>query len=463
LRPRLLIFFVPLLLLAAILAITQESQGEDNSLDDPALSELLSEFEDGEEALPEWEPPFPPRWFRSNAGGMALEETPSRLAAMRNKYALVIDYLPPDELEPRLLPFFQDGYDVEIRILYEQGKESRKQWLFRDGEGTVRLNAVFKPPVEESDGPVEPDEPVELAEPVEIEEAIEAPQADEMSEELIAAHEDIEDTSDEAEAVEFLAADIEMMPVEEPPVVMSNKDALRSVGFIEIFNEKNQIVEDRWLFEDDSAIQTLYFYNRNVLIKAEAREIAPDSSRTAMYTDTFRYNRSFSLRYVERAYHEDVTEQQPVRLTFPYRVLEAASDSNFLSEKLFVGSDFLGSVSVREGFRMVYETDSRGRILVQTLLGSDDEEVWTLVNTWAGDRIVAALKKEGDDEKLTEYEYDDAGNRVLQRDISNGVLERLVHTEGSKETEELYMNGIVVLKAYWEDGRKIREERVRRR
>jgi hypothetical protein len=34
---------------------------------------------------------------------------------------------------------------------------------------------------------------------------------------------------------------------------------------------------------------------------------------------------------------------------------------------------------------------------------------------------------------------------------------------GSKETEELYMDGVMVIRAFWEEGRKISEERVRRR
>jgi len=38
-----------------------------------------------------------------------------------------------------------------------------------------------------------------------------------------------------------------------------------------------------------------------------------------------------------------------------------------------------------------------------------------------------------------------------------------VFTKGDEETEELYMDGVVVLRAYWEKGVKIKEEQVRRR
>jgi len=64
---------------------------------------------------------------------------------------------------------------------------------------------------------------------------------------------------------------------------------------------------------------------------------------------------------------------------------------------------------------------------------------------------------------LSEYDYDGSGNRIAQRDYRNGVMERHIVIDGDNETEELYLNGIVVLRAYWENGRKISEERVRHR
>jgi hypothetical protein len=179
-----------------------------------------------------------------------------------------------------------------------------------------------------------------------------------------------------------------------------------------------------------------------------------------MYTDNYRYNRSFFLRYVIRFYHE--ASDEPVYLTFPGRVLDAASDSNFLSDKLSPSSDFLGVSQAGDGFRMEHETDSRGRILSQAMYDNNNRLMWVVKNTWSGDRIIAVLKTEGEVEKLTEYEYDSERKKTIQRDIYNGILERLVQIDGSKETEELYMNGVVVLRAFWEDGRKISEEQVRR-
>jgi len=145
-------------------------------------------------------------------------------------------------------------------------------------------------------------------------------------------------------------------------------------------------------------------------------------------------------------------------------VLDAAYEKDFMKEKLVLASEFFGDLQqVDDGFRMVYDTDSKGRVLGETLYNDKNEVVWTLKNTWVGDRISSILKIEGEERRLTEYDYDASGNRKAQRDIHNGVLERQVFINGAKETEELYMNGIVVIRAFWEDGRKISEERVRHR
>ncbi|MDR0456378.1 MAG: hypothetical protein LBH20_06820 [Treponema sp.] len=468
-----LILLILLLLLAGIFAITQEASDSvgdspvrgDSHPSDLLSNDLFSDFQDDEEEIPpEWMPPGPPRWFRSNAGGMTLEEVPSRLAALRNKYALVIDYIAPDEIDPRLQSFYQEGYTIEIRALYEQRKEFRRQWLFRDEAGVTRINAVFK---RQSDAV--PEEKILDEEIVDEEISEDELLAEESAQTIeLAAEIPLEEESSPA------AISDDAMPDPEPPVLVSSEESPASVGFIEVYNEKTQIIEDHWLFEDDSELLISYFYNWNTLVKAEtgkkmpvlASDAEPEQYRETvyhpMYTDTYRYNRSYSLRYVERMYHERIKDE-PVRLIFPGRVLDAASDNSFMRDKLSLRSDFLQNFSAEEGSRILYDTDGRGRILTQTLINSKNETVWVIKNTWLGDRIVAMRKTEGENEKLVEYEYDNGGKQVVQRDINNGVLERMVHTKGENETEELYLNGVVVMRAYWEKGRKIKEEPVRRR
>ena len=441
-----LLLFAILLLFAGFLAITQESADEGETVPpDLAAGDIMDgEFLDGDEEeygeeypLPVWMPPGPPRWFRSNAGGMALEETPSRLSALRNKYALVIDYVGPDELDSLLAPFYRDEYGIEIRVLYEDGQASRRQWLFRDDAGATRLNAVFR------------------YDEVEVEQAAEEPSGDEPAEDDA---QEAENALAENGSGEPAAADSDEIAA----AARAGITIVRPVGFIELYSENSQIEADYLYLEDGEELLTTFFYNGSTLVRAEAEKWDSDGGEyRKLYTDSYRYNRSYSLRHVERSFHES-SKAEPVRLLFPYRVLDAAANDNFLSEKLVPGSDFLGEMRAGDGYRMVYETDPRGRILTQTLIDRNDEAVWVISNIWSGDRISSVKKTEGDDEWITEYGYDGEGKRIEQRDIRNGVLERLVLIDGNKETEELYMNGIAVLRAYWEDGRKISEERVRR-
>jgi YD repeat-containing protein len=416
----LLVFF----LVAGFFAITQETGDEDNPRQsDPEGDSLTLESQEAAASMevgiePEFIPANQtPRWFRSNAGGMAIEEVPSSLGALRGTYALLIDYVSPDEMDPRLLPFYKDEYFIEIRILYKEKKETRRQWLFRDKDGNTRVNAVFRL-IEDEEIPDEP--------------AI-APAPDE---------------SDVAEALE---------PDDKKP------EDKESGGFIEVFNENSRISRDYSLFTDGSEILTAYFYNENALIKTETQTKDADNLEyRKTHTDNYRYNRSYSLRYVERVFHE-TADIQPVRLVFPGRVLDAANDKNFMKERLTFSSEFLGGYPVDAGFRVVFDTDSKGRVVNEILYNAKNEVVWILKNTWVGDRITAILKTEGGEERLIEFDYDASGNRIAERDIRNGILERKVLIDGGKETEELYLNGVMVLRAFWEDGRRISEERVRRR
>ena len=411
-----------------------------------------------------------PRWFRSNAGGMALEQLPSRLVALRNEYALVIDYASPDEMDPRLAPFFQDGFSIEIRVLFEGGRESKRQWIFLDEAETVRLNAVLADP-EPGEYVTAGEESLQTGEVPVPEET--SPQPEAVSNAGVtngntASGED--DTQDEtgisAEA-EVPSETDTTAEVSEPakvqvPAVAATGSA--PAGFIEIFNEDGQIASDIMFIEDGSEIVTEFSYNSNVLITAgvkSRKQGDPPGKFTGVHTDYFRYNRSLSLRYVERVFDESLGRES-VRIAFPANVLEAASRDNFTKGAVLPGSQFMETFSdAGDGFTVKYETDSRGRTLRQTMLDEKGNAVWELSNTWEGNRIIASLRKEGDEERLTEFEFDAKGDRIVQREMRNGVMERIVRTSGKSETEELFMNGSLVLRAVWEDGRKISEERIR--
>jgi antitoxin component YwqK of YwqJK toxin-antitoxin module len=90
----------------------------------------------------------------------------------------------------------------------------------------------------------------------------------------------------------------------------------------------------------------------------------------------------------------------------------------------------------------------------------DGAVIGELRNTWSGDRLMSVLWKSETDERLIEYEYDSGNNRIAERNYKQGVLERSVVSKDGKETEEIFMNGKLILRVLWENGRKLSEERV---
>ncbi|MDR3342752.1 MAG: hypothetical protein LBT14_08205 [Treponema sp.] len=380
-------------------------------------------------------------WYFSNAAGMILEPALSRLAALRSKYCLEVGTLPARDLPEYLQQYHDPAYRIELHILYERGKESRRQWVFKDEKGTTRLVSSLNPVVKKNapqSGTPQKDAPPAAA----------GPSAD------------------------------------EPPS--------SPIGFIEIYDENHLITEEHQFSQDSPESIIAYFYNNQVLIRVETRlkaagtelsgtesseteSSSTESSGTAaadgpvittVTTDYYRYTRSNSLRSVERVYHQAVSEEgRLTRLQFPSLGLHVRVDENFVSPGTAYSSDFLqdvlsGSDNI-PGDRVVYTTDERGKVLTETRRDAEGNVLGEIHNTWSGDRLVSVSWQSGEDERRTEYEYDQAGDRIIERDYNKGTLERRVLREQGRETEELYMNGEVILRATWENGRKISEERVR--
>jgi hypothetical protein len=123
-------------------------------------------------------------------------------------------------------------------------------------------------------------------------------------------------------------------------------------------------------------------------------------------------------------------------------------------------SEFFVGAQAPDGVTITYNVDSRGRIIGEVWRGEDGRILGELVNTWVGDRLQSALWKAPDDERLIEFEYDNDGHRIAERNFRNGVLERSVTAHGGLEVEEIFLNGRLILRALWEHGVKISEERV---
>ena len=413
-------------------------RGNDNDISDNDINDEISA---------DVTPPPPARWYRSNAAGMALEYIPSRLVALRNQYALSVETVAPAEIPEILLPYFDDSHRVELRTLFREGGEFRRQWIFRDDRGFAMLVSS-------------------------------------------------------GSACFFGGESVE----EE-----------ESSGFMEFRNNEGAIVRERFFMEDLSQWEFRFFFEENILrssetwfkaapatepteepalayseeyeyyeydredqivIETEAVEIAETVTEeegfphtipefipefVLVHTDMYRYTRSGSLRAIDRVFHEGVGEGMD-RVYFP-RPGPVAAFEREIGETgtvaVFYTPEFiLHAINVEYGARVTYTLDSRGRLISEVWRDEDGRVVGEFRNTWLGDRLISVLWRTDDDERLVEYEYNDAGDRVEERNFRHGALERRVTSRNGRDIEDLYMSGRLILRAIWEDGLKISEERI---
>jgi hypothetical protein len=446
---------------------------------------------------------------------MALEPVYSRLA-LREKYALAVDVISPGELPEFLRPYHAGDYQIELRTLYEDNTESRRQWIFKGPGGIVRLVASFnsaayilgappeagaapggRRPAAPGAAPAKPEESVLLPEPdTGSSSPITSPgytppaaYPDEiLSDDIVPAgrnllsavpgvvfpegsrrqerEPDPEPARDlEGEALPDPAAEIKTGETSGDGGEGETEEGPDRSGFIEIYDENGRILEEHLIASDGQDWITAYTYNKGSLIKADTRikypETEEEAERLEEYcTDHYRYSRSASLRSVERAFHRTEADGGPVRLSFPHMILGAAKNTDFVHPGSAFGSQFFEDILMDSGSRVLYTVDERGRILTETRKDEDGNIIGELRNTWSGDRLIAIYWKAGEDERLTEYEYDEAGDRILERNFNRGLLERRVLSQGDQDVEELYMDGQVILRAIWEGGRKISESRI---
>jgi hypothetical protein len=177
-----------------------------------------------------------------------------------------------------------------------------------------------------------------------------------------------------------------------------------------------------------------------------------------MFTDLYRYTRSGSLRAIDRRIHGGALGTS--RLAFPRLGPGVSLGEDLISHGGAYTAEFFVGVQPVDGITISYNLDTRGRILRETWRNEDGVIIGELTNTWVGDRLQSALWIAPDDERLVEFEYDDDGNRTVERNFRNGVLERSITAQDGIDIEELFMNGRLVLRAFWQDGLKISEERV---
>jgi len=425
------------------------------------------------------------RWYRSNASGMALEQINSRLAALRNEYSLSVQAIDRSRL-PWILPlnvrpYYDDSFSVELRILYKEGSsfrmedaEVRRQWIFRNSRGMAVVVVSGNPGFFN-------EEYRRTASPAKTENS----------------NEDGEESDEDGEE--------------------EKAEEIKISGIIEMRNSAGLVTRELQFDQDLSEWDFRYFYREGTLLRAETwfkeaplpppavpeeeapledaeledselweaegEEIASDKTATATetatieepskppplveerkdpvlvltYSDYYRYTRSGSLRAIDRIIHSDTVKS---RVGFPRLGPGASLNEDFVSQDSAYTAGFFMGVSSPEGTTISYSLDSRGRILGEVWKDENGKIMGELKNTWSGERLQSVSWISEDDNRLIEYEYDSKGNTRVERNFRFGELERTMAYEDGRDIEEIYINGRLILRAYWENGQKVKEERI---
>jgi hypothetical protein len=377
---------------------------------------------------------FSQEWYLSNPSGLALEKSPSKMTALRADWSVSVEQAGENALPEILRPYYESGFSIELRVLYNRGKPVRRQWLFRSGSVT-RLNASL--PVEESpeaggkQGGAEPggeaEQPAGNRLGGETEPDGGAEQADNGTEQA-------DDGTEQP--------DSETKPEEKRP------DA--RLPFIELYSPEYQLTELFQILSAGERYSTRYRYSGGVLVGAETK-----LDGELLWSDEYRYTRNHKLRGVERRYAESGS---PIQLRFPPRGLSFISPDSPYDYRLRTGA--LREVFMTEAVTVRYNTDEQGRVTREEHLDADGKQIASLVNEWSGEKLAAVIWDSGDVSGKVEFDYTQNGESGGERNYRNGVLERKVTRDGKREIEELYRNGRPILRAVWEDGRKITEERL---
>lgn len=406
-----LIVIAVLLFFAGLIAATQEAQAPVKAQANTQKATEAAPVKEPEEitsdintsdytvAIPDWIKPA--RWFKSNQGGMIIEEMPKN-SALRNEYALIVYFTQKDKLPGNLLPFYNNNFFIEVRALYRHSEVERTQWIFRDTKGTTRFLSVI----------IEPSKSA-------------------------SANDDNKNY---------------------PSGFMETYDENSFITSEYKFSDNGSRDRIDYTYNDGMLItSTFYSWEEETTGGGEYRKTYADFFR---YNRSLFLRYIERVYYQER--NISFADEQ-LRFTFPRNIKDAAKPQNLIGEKANSYPEFFGNTTIYKNERIVYTTDERSRILSQTLYDEKDNVVWVIRNTWLNGRIISTLKTENNTVSLAEYEYDSDGNRVLEKNYKNGVLERVVRTEGNTDIEELYFNNVPVLRAIWKDGRKISETRISKR
>ena len=240
--------------------------------------------------------------------------------------------------------------------------------------------------------------------------------------------------------------------------VRLNASCGEEIEFIEIRNRDGQIIREI-RYEDLSIWEFRFTYNGNFLVNMDAYySETQDAPPVQAYRDSLFYNRSGSVRNMERIFYGE-SGPQISRLMFPAPGVYINPMEEGFFQALLYSSQFLMDISLPDDSRVYYTLDTRGRVVREVWTNEDGDVYGEFINTWSSDRLTSVLWISPDDNRLVEYEYNSTGQRNLELNYRWGVLERMVQFMDGREIEDIYYQGRIILRAVWEDGVKISEDR----
>jgi hypothetical protein len=425
-------------------------------------------------------------WYGSNAAAMTLERL-TRAVALREAYCLSVAVIDSANLPASLRSYHDGTFRIELHTLYERGNPSRQQWIFRDERGTTRLVAAFDavPAPGEEAGEVE-----ESGEATSPSGFIEVYNEEYL---IMEEHEFMDDGAESirdyvyngkalirvesgvkaavGEALWPVTTDyyrytraqslrtVERVYHAAAPPKVSDTAAAEKASDTTATGEADTVAEAGKKASDTASAEPAAV--------AEAGKKTSDTTSAEPAAVAEAGKKASDTASAEPAAVAEAREKvsdtppPPVRLQFPRP--GAAPEINFVSpNSLYASSAPTSTPATSEGGeKVVYTTDARGRMLTETRQDADGAVLSEMRQTWDKDRLTSIVWKSGKTERRTEFDYNADGDRVMERNYNNAMLERSVRQEGGREIEELYLNGIAVLRAVWQDGRKLSEERVR--
>ena len=404
------------------------------------------------------------RWYRSNSSGIALEFIPSRLAALRNEYCISVERPDPNRIPGVIIYYYYDAFTVELRILYENRKEVRRQWVFRDSSGLARLSSSGSPGFFAG---------VNAGEEESINGFIEIRNREGFITRELHFDEDRaewEFVYSYRDGILISAETWYKEPPLPPPIMDETEESEESEEEIAEAAEAEEsehveaVITDAIAAAEETESAGEGISEGDL---ASSGGIAGKSSGTAEYlepvfvlicTDYYRYSRPGSLRAIERIINREAGDI--TRIPFPRIGPGGPQVGEILVPRIAYVPEFLIGVYSSAGERVDYTIDGRGRVLTEVWKDEDSRVIGEIINSWDGDRLASILWESREQVLLVEYEYDGEGNRIVERNFRQGVLERSVANRGGLDIEEIYVNGRLMLRAVWEKGLKISEERI---